>query len=49
MNQLIQTQSQQLNQLKLPLKTLFNPDFPLGFVMMADALFEAVLVRMRRQ
>ena len=32
---------------------VFNPDFQLGFVTMADAffeaLFEAVLLRMRRQ
>jgi hypothetical protein len=28
---------------------LLNPDFPLGFVMMADAFFEPVLLRMRRQ
>ncbi|MDO8771824.1 MAG: hypothetical protein Q7K57_24540 [Burkholderiaceae bacterium] len=27
----------------------FNPDFPLGFAMMTDALFEIVLMRMRRQ
>ena len=26
-----------------------NPDIPLGFVTMADAFFEAVLLRMRRQ
>ncbi|MDO9193193.1 MAG: hypothetical protein Q7U12_09870, partial [Undibacterium sp.] len=27
----------------------FNPDFPLGFALMTDALFEIVLMRMRRQ
>jgi len=27
----------------------FNPDFPLGFVMKTDALFETALLQMRRQ
>lgn len=28
---------------------LFNPDFSIGIVTMADALFEAFLMRLKRQ